>query len=171
VSASSDKYFTPLEDLYDMYVEHVRPLPPPSFSLLVLPVLPGVLPAYRSSFNQLLLGTLIASSAPLGNDDDLSQEILETCYLPFSANTHSVSDNAKVSLLVESLLRLQAVHASLVFTRELEMAVETGVQAREMKAKGGTRKKRGESLRKEEEHWVYLQASSQRMRDLVETLK
>ncbi|KAH0556322.1 hypothetical protein GP486_005749 [Trichoglossum hirsutum] len=171
VSARSNKYFTPLDDLYDMYIEHIRPLPLPSFSLLTLPVLPGVPPAYRSSFNQLLLATLIASSAPVINEDNLSQEILETCYLPFPANTHSVLDNAKVSLLVESLLRLQAVHAGLVFTSELGNAVEIGVQAREVKAKGGVRKKRDNLLREEEESWVYLQASSQRMKELVEALK
>jgi hypothetical protein len=171
VSSKSSRYFTSLEDLYDMYIEQIRPLPLPTFSLLVLPILPDVLPAYRSSFNQLLLGTLIASSAPLENNDDLSQQILETCYLPFPANTHSIADNAKVSLLVESLLRLMVEHANLVFTVELESAVETGVMAREMKARANARKKRDELLREEEEHWVFLRASSRRMKDLVEMLK
>src|SRR5204863_4310206 len=99
-----------------------------------LPVLPHVPSSYRSSFNQLLLGTLIAAAAPLATNDDLTQDTLQTCYLPFPANTYSVADNAKVSLLVESLLRLLAVHAGMVFTTELEVALETGVQAREMKA-------------------------------------
>ncbi|KAH0537541.1 hypothetical protein FGG08_005676 [Glutinoglossum americanum] len=172
VSARAEPYFTPLEDLYDMYIDHIRPLPLPTFSLFVLPVLPNVLPAYRSSFNQLLLCSLIASSAPLEHsDDDLSQEILETCYLPFPANTHSISDNAKVSLLVESLLRLLATHKVLGFTKELEVVVETGVRAREMKAKGSTRKKRDELLREEEENWLFLRNSSRRMVDLVEFLK
>jgi hypothetical protein len=171
VSAASSQYFTTLDDLYNIYIEHIKPLPLPTFSLFILPVLPDVEPAYRSSFNQLLLHILISTSAPPVNNDDLSQEKLETSYLPFPANTHSIADNAKVSLLVESLIRLLGVHAGLVYSDALEAAIKTGVRAREMKAKANARKKRDELIQEEEENWVYLRASSRRLRDLVEFLK
>ena len=65
----------------------------------------------------MILRTLIPPSAPVpltvnrsgaGADstDLLSREVLEKCYLPFAAKTMSIADNAKVSLLVEWLLRL-----------------------------------------------------------------
>ncbi|KAI9780646.1 MAG: hypothetical protein M1839_006587 [Geoglossum umbratile] len=171
VSSASTQYSTTLEDLYDMYIEHIRPLPLPTFSLLILPVLPNVEPAYRSSFNQLLLHILLTTSAPPVSNDDLSQEKLETCYLPFPANTHSIADNAKVSLLVESLIRLLGVHAGLVYSEALETAVKTGIQARETKARANARKKRDLLIQEEEENWVYLRASSRRLRELVEFLK
>jgi len=171
VSAVSAQYFTTIDDLYNIYMEHIKPLPLPTFSLLILPVLPNVEPAYSSSFNQLLLHILLSTSAPLVNNDDLSQEKLETSYLPFPASTHSIADNAKVSLLVESLIRLLGVHAGLVYSDALEAAIKTGVRARETKAKANVRKKRDELIQEEEASWVYLRASSRRLRDLVEFLK
>ncbi|KAI9763743.1 MAG: hypothetical protein M1840_009140 [Geoglossum simile] len=171
ISAASAQYFTSLDDLYNIYMEHIRPLPLPTFSLFILPILPNVDPAYRSSFNQLLLHILISTSAPPVSNDDLSQEKLETSYLPFPANTHSIADNAKVSLLVESLLRLLGVHAGIVFSDALEAAIKTGVRAREMKARANARKKRDELIQEEEENWVYLRTSSRRLRDLVAFLK
>ena len=38
-------------------------------------------------------------------DDEMDQEVIEKCYLPFSASTSSTEENAKVSLLAENVFR------------------------------------------------------------------
>jgi hypothetical protein len=90
---------------------------------------------------------------------------LERCFLPFSANTSSVEDNAKVSLLVETLFRLLATHGGIECTAELVAAVDKGIKAREKKCTGTRRKKSGSS--KDDEGMYWLNASAERMRLLL----
>ena len=90
---------------------------------------------------------------------------LERCFLPFSANTSSVEDNAKVSLLIETLFRLLAIHGGIECTEELVAAVEKGIKAREKKCTGTRRKKSGSS--KDDEDMYWLNASAERMRLLL----
>ncbi|KAL8671565.1 MAG: hypothetical protein Q9224_007619, partial [Gallowayella concinna] len=92
-------------------------------------------PAAASSLTQIILRSLIASSAPSPFTDDLTQKDLERCYLPFAANTGSISDNAKVSLCVETLMRLLQRACGLDWNDgRLQEAVERGIEAREKKA-------------------------------------
>ncbi|KAI9745001.1 MAG: hypothetical protein M1835_002632, partial [Candelina submexicana] len=170
-SASLPRTFTPLPTLYDLYVENIRPLPLPTFSLLLSPSTPHLLRSSLSSLSQLLLRSLLASNAPLPSTDDdeedeLTQQVLEKCYLPYAANTKRAEDNAKVSLLVEGLLRLSVRHGILVGTTGLKEAVDEGIRAREGKVRDdGRRSKGGEKKGGEEMSW--LNASSARMRALV----
>ncbi len=90
---------------------------------------------------------------------------LERCFLPFAANTSSVEDNAKVSLLVETLFRLLATHGGIEYTPELMVAVEKGVNAREKKCKGTRKKKFGSS--KDDEDMYWLKSSAVRMNLLL----
>ena len=89
--------------------------------------------------------SLIAASAPLPPNDDISQDILETSYLPYAANTSSLADNTRVSLCVETLLRLVDLHVGLAWTPGLLEAAEKGVTARSAKAK--TKKKKQQTKR------------------------
>ncbi|KAI9699761.1 MAG: hypothetical protein M1836_002796 [Candelina mexicana] len=167
-SASLPRSFTPLQSLYDLYVEHIRPLPLPTFSLLLSPSTPYLLPSALSSLSQLLLRSLLASNAPLPDTDDedeLTQEVLEKCYLPYAANTKRAEDNAKVSLLVEGLLRLSMKHGILIGTAGLREAVDEGIRAREGKVRDDGRRSRGGEKGGEEMSW--LKASAGRMRALV----
>ncbi|KAI9813605.1 MAG: hypothetical protein M1827_003675 [Pycnora praestabilis] len=184
ISATHPTRFTTLDDLYDIYIDNLRPLSLPTFHLLLSPSTqtPHYHPAAQSSLTQLLLRTLIASSAPLAptvlsmsvgeaadTPDELTQEVLERCYLPFPATTANVADNAKVSILVEALLRLLALHGGLEYTAGLQDAIETGIRERERKAKGDGRRK-GLS-REEEAEKVWLRGSAGRLRVMAAFLK
>lgn len=163
VSAALPTTFATLDSLYDNYLEHIRPLPTPTFFMLISPsnLRFFSVPA-ASSLTQYILRSLITTSAPSPAGDDLTQQVLEKNYLPFPANTNSIADNAKVSLCVETLLRLLDRHAGLAWTPALQDAVELGIAARDGKATKATTKKRGGA---DERMW--LRASAERMRSVV----
>ncbi|KAL8951650.1 MAG: hypothetical protein Q9222_002378 [Ikaeria aurantiellina] len=171
VSVSLPQLFTPLPTLYDLYLEHIRPLPLPTFFLLISPSsMQHFHQSAASSITQIILRSLITSSAPQPLTDDLTQETLERCYLPYPANTGSISDNAKVSLCVETLLRLFQKHRGLDWTNNLHDAVEKGVGAREQKAKkAGKGKGKGKGDGEDERMW--LNGSAERMRVLTKLVR
>lgn len=123
---------------------------------------------------QLVLLRLLPIAAPrpetvsTEDNDQLTQDILERCFLPFSAQTSSVAENAKVSVLVEYLLRLLFAEGLVCHTPTLDAAVELGIAAREGKVRGDKRKK-DSSIRKkvEENDLAFLKASGQRLRSLL----
>ncbi|MCJ1462753.1 hypothetical protein MMC07_001356 [Pseudocyphellaria aurata] len=169
VSAILPHSFTPLASLYDLYLEHIRPLPLPTFFLLMSPAsLRHFHPGAASSLAQYILHSIIASSAPLPAKDDLTQNVLEDCYLPFAANTSSIADNAKVSLCVETLLRILNLHLGLAWTPRLQDAMEEGIHARDSKAKKSGRKlaRAGGDTERE-----WLVGSANRIRSVVMTAK
>ncbi|KAI9849827.1 MAG: hypothetical protein M1837_000041 [Sclerophora amabilis] len=173
VSANLPTHFTPLDSLYNTYSEHIRPLPLPTFALVLSPtLLPSTFtPSARSSLIQLILLSLISTSAPLppeSANDELDQDILQTCFLPYPANTNNATDNAKVSLLVEALLRLLAHHIGLDGTPELKEAVERGIAAREAKTAKPDRRSRGGSKGDAEKARFWMGMSAIRLRAVVE---
>ncbi|KAL9594156.1 MAG: hypothetical protein Q9219_007193 [cf. Caloplaca sp. 3 TL-2023] len=172
VSVFLPHVFIPLATLYDLFLDHIRPLPLPQFFLLVSPLsMQHLHLAAASSITQILLRSLIASSAPLPATDDLTQEVLERCYLPYPANTGTISDNAKVSLCVETLLRLLQKHCGLDWTESLQKSVEKGIEAREQKAtKAGKGRGKGKAGGGEDER-VWLKGSAGRMSGLMELVK
>ncbi len=136
VSAVLPSEFTDLNTLYDSFLEHFRSLPIPAFFLMISPTTLRVFtPAAASSLAQYILRSLIAASAPLPHNDNMSQDILETSYLPYAANTSSIVDNTRVSLCVETLLWLLDFHVGLAWTPGLQEAAEAGIKARAAKAK------------------------------------
>lgn len=176
VSATLPSTFTPITTLYDLYLTQIRPLPLPTFSVLVsAPSLRHLTPSAASSLTQYILRSLISSAAPLPAKDDLTQDVLEESFLPYAANTSGVADNAKLSLCVEALLRLWNCHVGLEWSAELERAVEVGIEAREAKAKrdGRGRRRRGDGGEGGggEEDRVWLRGSAERMRGLVEMVR
>lgn len=171
VSAFLPNTFTPLTSLYDLFLEHIRPLPLPQFFLLVSPLsMQHLHLSAASSITQIILRSLIASSAPLPLTDDLTQDTLERCYLRYPANTGSISDNAKVSLCVETLLRLLQRHCGLDWSQDLQDSVEKGIEAREQKAKkAGKGKGKGKGEGPDERIW--LRGSAGRIQGLVEMIQ
>lgn len=105
------------------------------------------------------------------NNDGLTQDILEQCYLPFPATTSSASDNAKVSILVESLLRLLVREKLTFHASSLDTAIEDGIKARESKIKGDKKKKDSATRRKDENDIMTLSGSGQRLRSLLSWIK
>lgn len=170
VSDTLPEQFTTVGALYDLYLDHIRPLPVPTFQMLVSPsALPYFPPVARSSLNQFILRSLLASSAPNPSTDELNQDMLEQNFLPYPANTSNIADNVKVSLLVETLLRLLDKHIGLNPTPRLSHAVEAGIEAREKKV-NGDRRKRGSIKKEEEADRVWLDGSANRMRALMEMI-
>lgn len=170
VSAVLPHSFTSLATLYDLYLEHIRPLPLPTFFLLISPAsLRHFHPGAASSLIQYILHSMIASAAPLPTKDDLTQEVLEESYLPFAANTGSIADNAKVSLCVETLLRLMNLHLGLAWTPRLQDAMEEGIDARENKAKKSGRKRSRGTGGENEREW--LVGSANRIRSVIQMAK
>ena len=136
VSAVLPNDFTDLNTLYDNFLDHIRTLSIPTFFLIISPTTLRVFaPAAASSLSQYVLRSLIAASAPLPPNDTLSQEVLERSYLPYPANTSSIADNTRVSLCVETLLRLLDYHVGLAWSPSLQEAAEAGIKARAAKAK------------------------------------
>ncbi|KAI4233543.1 MAG: hypothetical protein LQ349_004349, partial [Xanthoria aureola] len=160
--------FTPLSTLYNLYLEHIRPLSVPSFFTLMSPSsMQYFHQSAASSITQIILRSLIASPAPPPLTDDLTQKDLERCYLPYPANTGTIGDNAKVSLCVETLLRLLQGHCGLYWNDgHLRAAVEQGIEAREQKAKKAG-KGRGKGKADGEGERMWLRTSAGRMRALV----
>ncbi|KAF6218413.1 hypothetical protein HO133_005760 [Letharia lupina] len=166
VSAGLPDDFTDLNTLYDNFLEHIRSLPIPAFFLIISPTTLRVFtPAAASSLAQYILRSLIAASAPLPLNDNISQDILGRSYLPFPANTTSIVDNTKVSLCVETLLRLLDHHIGLAWTPGLHEAAEAGIKARTAKAK------KKQTKRGTDRDWggdgTWLAASAERIRGVV----
>ncbi|KAL8675391.1 MAG: hypothetical protein Q9168_000222 [Polycauliona sp. 1 TL-2023] len=168
VSVFLPHLLTSLSTLYDLYLEHIRPVPVPQFFVLVSPSsMQYFHQSAASSITQIILRSLIATSAPSPLTDDLTQKDLERCYLPFPANTGAISDNVKVSLCVETLLRLLQQHCGLYWNDgHLQTVVEQGIEAREQKAKR-VGKGRGKGKGDGEGERMWLRASAGRMRALV----
>jgi hypothetical protein len=170
VSEHLPKAFMSLEELYHLFVENIRHLPLPIFQAFVAPwALPWFLPAEQSSLCEFLLFRLIESAAPASDEAYLSQEKLEECFLPYAANSASVVNNAKVSILLESLLRLLAEDNMLRNTAKLRQAVKDGIQARNEKAQVEVR--RNQSRRRLEDiEWCWLIESGERLLFLIEEI-
>ena len=170
VSSYRPSTFTSLDDLYALFTEFIRPLPLPTFSTFVLPstVHPHFAPDAHTTLCEYLLHILIDSASPVTDEAYLTQAKLEECYLPYAANGTSVVENAKVGLLVESLLRHMALQGKLEPGERLKKAVENGIGVRENKIGIGTGKKRaGKGDGNVEEAWMVMWESGERMRDLV----
>lgn len=150
---------------------HAKFLPLPAFSLLFSPSALSALPSdVLVSFARLVLARLSPGSAPSRADadvdaDGITQTVLERAILPCAAATSSIADNARVSVLAESLFRLYLKMCAARRSPELGAAVEKGVKAREAKAKIDRRKKDNSAEEKDAE---WLAASGRRLRRLVE---
>lgn len=168
VSFHLPKEFMPISDLYSLFVEFIRHLPLPTFQLFVSPsVLLNFPSDAQTSLCEMLLFVLIENSAPASTESYISQNKLQKCYLPYTASTNSVIDNAKVSILLESLLRVLIPGTHLVLNDELKEAVEVGIMARGEKALSETKKGRSKQVADEYAR-VWLIESGFRMTHLMD---
>lgn len=154
-----------------MFFEYISALPLPAFSLFVSPT-PHLLNTALSSLVQVLLIRLLPNSTPTPDNDEISQEILETCYLPFTASTSSIEDNAKVSILVETLFRLFIAACPMTATPSLTTAIEKGIEARQARTIDKRRKKAvGAKAKDEAAQRFWLDSSAERLRNLLHFIK
>jgi hypothetical protein len=162
-STKNPDAFLDTEDLFDLYTEFLRPLALPVFQQFVLPVKPWLGPNSQASLNQMLLRPLLVATAPPYHENALAQEELEVHYAPFAANSSGAVDNAKVSLLVEGLVRLLWKSGQLVATERLRALVKQGIEARREKVAFDGRRKVGVKRKVDEEAVVVMECSAERM--------
>jgi hypothetical protein len=162
--------FMQAEELYTLFVEFIRPLPLPTFQLIVLP---SIFDAFSENSHitlcELLLQRMLEPAAPNTREDRfLTQRKMEKFYLPYAANKSTKVDNAKVSLLLESMLRYFFMAGSLQPKPALREALEAGITARSEKAAiaphKGSKNDDGVAL-------AWLKESGERMRDIVTRLE
>jgi hypothetical protein len=141
-----------------------------------------LLPEVQSSLLQLLTHPFIDNKAPVNDaeDDTYTWSTLCECYLPFAANTRGATENAKLSLCIEGLLRLWAgVIASdpdvdmSDAVQPLKRALEKGIEARREKSASendGRRRRKAREDPEEEEARAVLEASGWRMGAVIQLL-
>lgn len=168
-STKNPDAFLDTEDLFDLYTEFLRPLPLPVFQQFVLPAKPWLGAISQASLNQMLLRPLLVATAPPYRENALTQREFEVHYAQFAANSTGAVDNAKVSLLVEGLMRLLwKQRGKLETTEKLRGLVRQGIEARREKVAFDGRRKVGVKRKMEEEASVMMECSAERMLMLLE---
>lgn len=94
------------------------------------------------------------------NSGLFDQQTLEKYYLRFAAASSSAADQAKVSLVIEYVVRMFLIHGELEVTEQLQHYVRLGIREREKKV--SVREKQ-----RDEGPWFWLQNSGRRLRALV----
>lgn len=130
----------------------MRSLPLPTFSEMIDNTAGNLREDSHISLLQGMLSLLMPSSALSPGKADKARDdvggtsptILERCFLPNAANTIVAEDNAKVSLLLEALMRVIIVDGTEPFSPGLKDAVRKGIDAREAKAR--RKKTRGRQI-------------------------
>lgn len=129
-----------LSDIWSLYTEFLRPLPLPVFQQFISPQKAHLCPAWQASLCEMMSRALLGISGSYGI---VTRESFEEDIVGATANNSTVVDNAKVGVLVESLLRLLWVQGFLTEGLEsLRDEIRDGIDKRETKAswrkKGGT---------------------------------
>ncbi|KAH0147503.1 hypothetical protein KCU67_g11839, partial [Aureobasidium melanogenum] len=168
ISFHYEHAFMEVEDCFDLVTEFLRPLPLDIFVLFVSPPTPWLEPHSHASLCQNLLRPIISSEAPVYQADTMTQIEFERHFLPYPANYTNYVENARVSLLVEALLRLLFRHSALIVNNSLKKKLDEGIKVREAKAKFGARKLVGIKEAEEDKAVKLLANSAMRMRMVVQ---
>ena len=164
--------------LYEEFAAAVKGLPLEIFSLYVTqkqnPLPPEAHITLAKELFHLLLPSNYKDPRKVDSKGDaegrLTSPMLEHCYVLSAANTVSLEDNAKLSLLVEYSMQLLWLCGVLEWTGSFADACEQGIQAREAKAK----KKRTGKLRADSSDVLahdVLASSADRIHILLRLLK
>ncbi|KAI0481866.1 hypothetical protein F4859DRAFT_437609 [Xylaria cf. heliscus] len=168
-------------NLYQKFEQRIKELPLPVFSSFInsstsalridqqIEMLQGVL------FLFVPPGALSPRKVDRARFDEggISPAILERCFLPYSANTIEVEDNAKMSLLLENLLMIVWRHgeADGDFSGQLGQAVRKGIEARREKINRKKTRGRGKVVTDAEvEARAVLEASDARLGWLADAI-
>ena len=172
--------FTNIRELYSIYYEYISSLLLPEFFHFISAASTHLPSPALSSLCQLLLCRLLPNSAPRPSTDELTQDLLEHYFLPYAAHSSSVEENAKVSLLLETLFRLivtvttisnKEYTVSIKPSSNLAMAIEKGISAREAKSASRKKKSGGQTNKEDEYRRSYLDSSSARIRFLLQLVQ
>lgn len=162
--------FIELDNLYQSFVEHIRYQPLPIFQAFVNPlVLPELDDEAQTTLCEFLLFNMIESAARTSQEGRLTAEKLEQCFLPYATATSSVVDNAKFSIILESLVTLLAGRGWIKQTPSLRAAVEKGIERRAQRALGEAHRGHA-SHNKEALECSWLLESGERLLFLIDLL-
>jgi hypothetical protein len=172
-----------LPDLYETYETYTRNLPLSLFTAFVDSTTSSLLcESQISTLQDILLNFMPATAvnpakvnAARYDVNGTSPEIIERCFLPYAANTIAAEDNAKVSILLEELMKLVWIIGSEPFSENLYAAVIKGINAREAKIKKkvpGVRARRNGPVQEDTDSQarLLLAESSKRLRQLAELI-
>ncbi|KAK6207255.1 hypothetical protein LQW54_007339 [Pestalotiopsis sp. IQ-011] len=172
-----------LPDLYEFYEKEVRNLPLPIFTAFVDSTTSSLRTDSQISILQNLLILSMPSSAVKPSKVDperydvngTSPAIIERCFLPYAANSIAAEDNAKVSVLLEEIIKLVWTVGTENFSDKLFERVTKGINAREAKIKkkvAGTRGRRNGQPQEDPdlEAKTLLEESSARLEELAELI-
>lgn len=160
--------FVDTEELFAIYTEFIRPLPLSIFQQFALPLRRYLSPNLQASLNEMLFRPLLGTTSAAGLID---QAEFESSFATSAATSTSATDNAKVSLLTESMLRALWTTGTLTPNlSQLKVLVEQGVKLRHDKVAGNGRRKTGKTADAEDEARLVLEHSGQRMMVLLNVL-
>lgn len=182
VAAYLPAQFTGLEELLEVYTEFLRPLSLEPFSLIISPISrsktdkpdsrrPADFPdTALACLHQMVLRPLLPKSIPPYAYKLPDLATLQSYYLPSAAISTSVLDNAKVVVVLESLIRVMFRNRAFEDCdgKGLLKAHKAGVQAREQKTSPEWRRKR--DLKKDEDSGAssWMEDAEQRLRVMVD---
>ncbi|KAK6086519.1 hypothetical protein SCUP515_00085 [Seiridium cupressi] len=172
-----------LPDLYETFESQIRCLPLSLFTAFIDSTTSSLRIDSQISILQDVLSNFMPSSAvnPAKVDAErydangTSPAIIERCFLPYAANTIAAEDNAKVSVLLEELVKLVWMEGTEQFSEDLYNRVTKGINAREAKIKKrvvGTRGRRNGYAQEDpdSEARSVLQESAKRLQQLAELI-
>lgn len=134
--------FAPLGELFDKFATSVRGLPLDMFRLFIESHTTPLRNDVYISLLRHIIDKLLSTHPDPGSVDPETNErhgvsvvILERCFLPFAANKIFVEDNAKLSLVLEHMVRFLWTYSDIEYSPTLRRAVETGIKARNEKTR------------------------------------
>ena len=169
--AHSPSTFVDRDELYELFFEFIKPLPPALFQEFILPTTytgAAFDALTHSRLCEAILKHTLESRAPaIPEGERLNAARLIECYLPYSASGSGVEAQARVALLVEALTR--RVETQDADVEVLRWATEEGVKRREDNAREAlaSRKKR----KGEDEALKVLKDSGMRLRAFVSNIQ
>lgn len=172
-----------LPELYETYETQIRSLPLSLFTAFVDSTTSALREDSQISILQDVLFHYMPSSAVNPSKVDAerydangtSPAILERSFLPYAANTIAAEDNAKLSILLEELVKIVWTDGTEQFSEGFYGAVSKGIKAREAKIKRkavGTRGRRNGYIEEDpdSEARSALEESSRRLRQLAQLI-
>lgn len=168
---------TNLDDLYIDFARRIKELPLPAFSMFISSQATPLVRDASISLLRAVIPSFMPSSSPdpwkvdpeTDKINGLSVQIMEKCFLPFAANVVGAEVNAKLSLLLEAMLRGLWGYGDIPYSKSLTKAVEKGIQARNEKAK--KKGARGKVDVGDKAALEVLSASSRRLSMLIDIIE
>ncbi|PNS19082.1 hypothetical protein CAC42_1818 [Sphaceloma murrayae] len=158
-------------ELFDLCTEIIRPLPLHTFLHFVTPSAPYIANPHAQGNLLLDLLRVITGREPKAfKKGVIDQDDLEQHYLPVTASQSNAVDNAKVSVMVEALMRLLWKEGALDARESLREAAAEGRTARLDKVKSYARRKTQRFAELAEEAQDVLTESSKRIAVVVDVV-